>query len=98
MIFILYPFMKTQRQVFGRRQLIKNIGLAAGAIAVAGSSSSAPREKEAKQKRVLRIAHITDVHIRPEHNAPQRFRQPENVITGKPRLDMPSLICLKMEK
>ncbi len=58
-----------------RRQLIKNIGLAAGAIAVAGSSSSAPREKEAKQKRVLRIAHITDVHIRPEHNAPQRFRR-----------------------
>jgi 3',5'-cyclic AMP phosphodiesterase CpdA len=28
-----------------------------------------------KKKRILRIAHITDVHIRPEHNAPARFRK-----------------------
>lgn len=29
----------------------------------------------AKEGPVLKIAHITDVHIRPEENAPQRFRQ-----------------------
>jgi 3',5'-cyclic AMP phosphodiesterase CpdA len=60
-----------------RRELLKNIGLTVGATALAGTTSivSAAEEKKDKRKRVLRIAHITDVHIRPEYNAPQRFRQ-----------------------
>ncbi len=54
-----------------RRELIKNISLAAGAMALSGSATAA----EQKRKKVLRIAHITDVHIRPEHDAPNRFRK-----------------------
>lgn len=58
-----------------RRELLKNIGLAAGTIALSGGSVSATpaEEQKPKKKRVLRIAHITDVHIRPEHDAPNRF-------------------------
>lgn len=57
-----------------RRELLKKLSIAAGAIAVSGGSVSA-EEQRSKKKRVLRIAHITDVHIRPEHDAPNRFRK-----------------------
>ncbi len=59
-----------------RRELLKNIGLAAGTIAVSGGGVSAAfAEPKQKKKRVFRIAHITDVHIRPEYDAPNRFRK-----------------------
>ena len=59
-----------------RRELLKNIGLTVGTTALCGTTSIvSATEKKGKRKRVLRIAHITDVHIRPEYNAPQRFRQ-----------------------
>ncbi|HEX7845961.1 MAG TPA: metallophosphoesterase [Chitinophagaceae bacterium] len=59
-----------------RRDLLKNIGLTVSTAAFAGTTSivSANEKKDAR-KRVLRIAHITDIHIRPEYNAPDRFRQ-----------------------
>lgn len=57
-----------------RRELLKGIGLTAGAIAVNGAAAFAEEQKP-KSKKVLRIAHITDVHIRPEHDAPNRFGQ-----------------------
>jgi hypothetical protein len=63
-----------------RRELLKHFGLAVGAVALGGPGSivSAAEHKDGnkpkgKVKRVLRIAHITDVHIRPEENAPERF-------------------------
>lgn len=59
-----------------RRDLVKNIGLTVGAAALCGTTSTVvAKEKKDKFKKVLRIAHITDVHIRPEYNAPQRFRR-----------------------
>ena len=56
-----------------RRHLIKSMGLATGAAALSGIAIAQGNKSESKPKRVLRIAHITDVHIRPEHNAPRRF-------------------------
>lgn len=57
-----------------RRELIKYLGLTAGTVALSGSASIlSTSEQNIKKKRVLRIAHITDVHIRPEENAPERF-------------------------
>ncbi|WP_428667484.1 metallophosphoesterase family protein [Runella sp.] len=53
-----------------RRASLKNIGLAAATLSVKNVST----EVQAK-KRILRIAHITDIHIRPEHDAPNRFRK-----------------------
>lgn len=50
-----------------RREVLQKIGLSAAVL----SSDQAPESK----KRVLRIAHITDVHIRPEHDAPNRFKK-----------------------
>lgn len=59
-----------------RRELLKYIGLSVGAVALSGTTSivSAAEQRD-KRKKVLRIAHITDVHIRPEENAPNRFIQ-----------------------
>lgn len=57
-----------------RRELIKNIGLTAGAVTFAGITSDViASDRKDKRRRVLRVAHITDVHIRPEHDAPNRF-------------------------
>lgn len=60
-----------------RRELFKNIGLVAGTIAISGgvASDALAEEQISKRKKVIRIAHITDVHIRPEHDAPNRFRK-----------------------
>jgi 3',5'-cyclic AMP phosphodiesterase CpdA len=57
-----------------RRDLLKYIGMTVGTVALSGTTSivSAVEQRD-KRKRVLRIAHITDVHIRPEENAPDRF-------------------------
>ena len=57
-----------------RRELLKHMGLTAGAVALGGATAIvSAAEQKSKRKRVLRIAHITDVHIRPEENAPARF-------------------------
>ena len=48
-----------------RRELLKQVGLAAGVTAIGGFATASPDQKN-NRKRVLRIAHITDVHIRPE--------------------------------
>lgn len=63
-----------------RRSVIKGIGLATGAalispVAFSQSVGGVIEAKKGKKKKVLRVVHITDVHIRPEHNAPNRFRQ-----------------------
>jgi predicted phosphodiesterase len=65
-----------------RREVLKYMGLTAGAVVLGGPGSivsAAEHTEENKPKgkgnRVLRIAHITDVHIRPEENAPERFKK-----------------------
>ncbi|NRF41071.1 metallophosphoesterase [Pedobacter foliorum] len=58
-----------------RRELIKGIGLIAGALSISGSAIAAEPVAGPKKKRILRIAHLTDIHMRPELNAPDRFRQ-----------------------
>jgi 3',5'-cyclic AMP phosphodiesterase CpdA len=59
-----------------RRELLKCLGLTVGAVVLGGTPSvvSAAEQRD-KRKRVLRIAHITDVHIEPKNNAPNRFMQ-----------------------
>jgi 3',5'-cyclic-AMP phosphodiesterase len=52
-----------------RSDFLRTIPLTAGAIALSGKISASSR----KEKPVLRIAHITDVHIRPDTGIPERF-------------------------
>lgn len=57
-----------------RRELLKQIGLSVGAVALGEAATALPaQEKAGKRKRVLRIAHITDVHLTPDGGAPARF-------------------------
>lgn len=58
-----------------RRDLIKSLGIAAGAIAWSKGAEAAGVNPVEKKKRVLKVAHITDVHIRPEYNAVARFKR-----------------------
>jgi len=58
-----------------RRDLIKKVGFAAGTVALNNTVMAASIASEKKKQRVLKIAHITDVHIRPEYNAVSRFKR-----------------------
>lgn len=59
-----------------RRQLLKKLGLATGTAVLSPILLSAQNNtSKTKPKRVLRIAHITDIHISPDNNAPNRFRK-----------------------
>jgi 3',5'-cyclic AMP phosphodiesterase CpdA len=58
-----------------RRELLNQIGLTVGAMTLGSPAVVSAETPGNKRKRVLRIAHITDVHIRPDENAPARFRK-----------------------
>lgn len=60
-----------------RRTAFKSLGLVAGVAMVSPISyvAASIRPGFKAPKKVLTVAHITDVHIRPEHNAPNRFRK-----------------------
>lgn len=66
-----------------RREVIKNIGIGSAVLGVAGlsaCSSEGSAEKTTEKspnpkKRVMRIAHVTDVHVQPERNAPKGFEK-----------------------
>ena len=59
-----------------RRNLIKCMGLAAAAATLSPITVGAIEKiNKTKRKRSLRVAHITDIHMRPEHDAPNRFRK-----------------------
>ena len=59
-----------------RRNALKYLGAGTGAMLFGQKMGSAKNRPSVRgKKRVARIAHITDVHIRPEHNAPDRFLQ-----------------------
>ena len=51
------------------------MGLAVAAILSPITVSAIGKTDKTKQKRSLRIAHITDIHIRPEYDAANRFRK-----------------------
>jgi len=55
-----------------RKNFIRNAALLAGVPLIRPLNASA---KKRKDKPVLTLAHITDVHIRPDDNAPQRFKE-----------------------
>jgi len=59
-----------------RRKLLKQFGLASGALITGGANAVASIESTGKkaQKPILTVAHITDVHIREGDNAPSRFK------------------------
>lgn len=60
-----------------RRTLLKTVGLTAGALATGSLPALATAEAAAHNKNkklALTVAHITDVHIRPGDNAPDRFK------------------------
>lgn len=58
-----------------RRELLKNIGLATGIVTLSGVKPVVAAKQNIRRKSILRVAHITDVHMRPELNAPTRFRK-----------------------
>ena len=57
-----------------RRKTLQHLGLAAGAALSSQKLSAATTMQPDAKRKILRIAHITDVHIRPELDAPNRFR------------------------
>lgn len=68
-----------------RRELLKSIGLTATTVAFSGVGTAASATVTGKRKKVLRLAHITDVHIRPEYDAPNRFKKcMEEIKKSKP--------------
>jgi len=84
---------KITRREFVGGTVLAAVGLAG--VEAFGKSSSCGffADKKNSKKRSLRFAHITDVHIRPEHNAPEGFAlalkhiqshkdKPEMIITG----------------
>lgn len=57
-----------------RREALKFLGLSAGAVIAAGATSQAQTSSDSdsmrvSRKRVLRIAHLTDIHVQPERDA-----------------------------
>ena len=59
-----------------RRKALQQLGLVAGASLIGPSAMGSDNLEGLKTaKKSLRIAHITDVHIRPEHDAPSRFKK-----------------------
>lgn len=54
-----------------RREVVRIAG--AAALGLAGARSVLAQNPPAARKRVLRIAHLTDIHIAPEHKAAEGF-------------------------
>jgi Icc protein len=73
-----------------RRSLLKAAGLATGVVVSAGlpalASVNEPENRKGK-KLALKVAHITDVHIREGENAPERFKQCLKQIIAKHKPD-----------
>ncbi|MFT3948750.1 MAG: metallophosphoesterase [Agriterribacter sp.] len=60
-----------------RRNFLRNASLAAAGVAGASNIHATPvaGSKDQSKKPVLTVAHITDVHIRPDENVPKRFKK-----------------------
>jgi len=64
---------RNRQQIVGpsRRDLLKQTGLAAALLAAGGSveSASSLGSSSGERKRALRIAHLSDIHVKPENGA-----------------------------
>src|ERR1700712_1605293 len=58
-----------------RRQYLKRLGLGIAGMATAAHLTPAMAATPASRKRVLRLAHLTDVHVQPELGAAQGLAQ-----------------------
>ncbi|WP_254785822.1 metallophosphoesterase family protein [Zhouia amylolytica] len=59
-----------------RREALKKLGMAAGAISLSPIQSIAlPKKLKHTTNRLLRLAHITDIHLSSANDAPNRFRK-----------------------
>ncbi len=58
-----------------RRNFIQNLSLTTAAITTAGISKAAETKAFRKTSPVLTVAHITDVHIRPDEDVPARYKK-----------------------
>lgn len=60
-----------------RRQFVKKAGLVTGASAMLAPITLSAQSKHPnnKRKKVLRVAHITDIHMSANNDAPNRFRK-----------------------
>jgi len=55
---------------FTRREAIKALGAASALGAIGVHPSAAQDQASRTRRRVLRVAHLTDIHVEPERNAP----------------------------
>src|SRR5881396_2899317 len=60
-------------QQITRRETLKTIGAAAVLSALPGASSAREWREHTQRRRVLRIAHLTDIHVEPEKKAAAGF-------------------------
>lgn len=68
-----------------RREFLRGAAVAAGAVLVGGAGPS----EAAKRKRVLRVAHLTDIHVQPELEAGEGMAAClEHVLRQKSRPDL----------
>ena len=76
-------------KLMNRRNLLKNVALATGAVITTKGTSLAAvsSTKEKSGKPVLTVAHITDIHIRQGDNAPARCKATLKEIIQKHRPD-----------
>ena len=58
---------------FSRRKFLQSGSLAALGAAVSFNASAEPKIVVPGRKRVLRIAHLTDIHVQPQSPAPHGF-------------------------
>lgn len=54
-----------------RRQLLKMVGGLGATVALGERAAASPGARRLERKRVLRIAHLTDIHVQPERAADQ---------------------------
>lgn len=84
--------MRPKIAIMQRRTLIKQLGglLVTPSIpAVVRSAAKTPMGKEDARKPALRVAHLTDVHLKDKWEAPARFRRClEHVQSRRPGIDM----------
>jgi len=59
--------------IMERREALKSLAIVAGGLTL-GNSNLHALEAAVKSKKVMTVAHITDVHIRPDYDAPNRFK------------------------
>src|SRR5689334_981868 len=76
-----------------RREVLKAAGIAGVAAALGGVAPAMGNERRGERKRLLRVAHLTDMHVEPERRAGEGWAsclrhvrelkdKPDLIITG----------------